>query len=107
MFKPMVRVMKNMHSKLVADGVLWNDTAPSYYIEGLLYNVPNDKFCGSYADIFCNCVNWPLQTDRSTLRCANEQYFLLGNSNVQWTSNECDQFLNAVVSLWNKRYHGA
>src|SRR3989339_1948869 len=38
--KPMVRVLKNLRSKLVADGALKAGVAPSYYLEGLLYNVP-------------------------------------------------------------------
>lgn len=32
--------------------------APSYYLEGLLYNVPNDKFTTSYQDCFINTMNW-------------------------------------------------
>ena len=97
----MVRIVKNMRSRLVNDGVIAKDVAPSYYIEGLLYNVPNDKFGISYGDTFCNCLNWLLQTDRSTLLCAHRQHGLFGNSNVQWQSNKCDQFLNALVALWN------
>jgi hypothetical protein len=101
-FKPMVRIVKNMRSRLVDDGVIAKDVAPSYYIEGLFYNVPNDKFGSSYGDTFCNCLNWLLQTDRSKLKCANEQYWLLGNTNVQWPSHKCDQFLNALTNLWNQ-----
>ena len=99
--KPMVRIVKNMRSKLVDDGVISGDIAPSYFIEGLLYNVPVEKFGSSYAETFCNCLNWIRATDRSTLKCANEQYLLLGNSNVQWSSVKCDQFLAALVNLWN------
>ena len=100
-FKPMVRIVKNMRSRLVNNGVIKKDIAPSYYIEGLIYNVPNDKFGISYTDTFCNCINWLISTDRSKLKCANEQYFLLGNSNVQWQSDKCDQFLSERVALWN------
>ena len=99
-FKPMIRIMKNVRSRLVHDGVIAKDTAPSYYIEGLLYNVPDDKFGDTYSDTFCNCVGWLLGTDRTKLVCAHRQYRLLGNSNVQWSSGKCDQFLNAVVVLW-------
>ena len=96
-FKPMVRIVKNMRSRLVDDGVIANDIAPSYYIEGLFYNVPNDKFGSSYADTFCNCINWLVSTDRSKLICANEQYWLFGNNNVQWQSNKCA--INFLKSL--------
>jgi hypothetical protein len=100
-FKPMVRIVKNMRSRLVDDGIIAKDIAPSYYIEGLFYNVPNDKFGRSYEDTFVNCINWLIEAEHKDFVCANEQYFLLGNSNVQWQSNKCDQFLNALVTLWN------
>ncbi len=101
-FKPTVRIFKNMRSKLVEDGTLAKDTAPSYYIEGMLWNVPKDKFGISYGDTFCNCLNWLCQTDRTKLTCANEQYRLLGTTNVQWSAANCDLFLNALVRLWNE-----
>lgn len=101
-FKPTVRIFKNMRSKLVEDGKLTKDTAPSYYIEGMLWNVPQDKFGSSYGDTFCNCLNWLRQTDRNKLTCANEQYWLLGTTNVQWSAANCDLFLNALVRLWNE-----
>ncbi len=75
-FKPMVRILKNMRSKLVDDGVLAAGSAPSYYIEGLLYNVPNDKFGKSYGDTFVAAFNWILQADRTKFVCANERYYL-------------------------------
>jgi hypothetical protein len=100
-FKPTVRIVKNMRKKLVNDGVINNDVAPSYYIEGMLYSVPNGKFGTSYGDTFVNSLNWFLQTDRAKLTCAHEQYWLLGNSNVQWSSVKCDEFLSALVKLWN------
>jgi hypothetical protein len=100
-FKPMVRIMKNMRSRMVGDGIISDGVAPSYYIEGLLYNVPNDKFGRNYVDSFCNCFNWVLQTDKSKLTCANEMYFLLGNTGVQWSPINCDLFLNGLAGLWN------
>jgi hypothetical protein len=101
-FKPTVRIFKNIRSRLVENGAISKDTAPSYYIEGLLYNVPKEKFGKSYDDTVVNCINWLWQVDRSKFLCAHEQYRLLGDSNVQWNSVKCDQFLKAVVELWKK-----
>ncbi len=100
-FKPAARILKNMRSRLVADGKIAAGTAPSYYLEGLLYNVPNEKFGTSYGDTLVNAINWLLKTDRTQLVCANEQYYLLGDGNVQWPTANCDQFLSAVVEMWN------
>jgi uncharacterized protein YbaA (DUF1428 family) len=99
-FKPTARILKNMRSRLVADGKIPAGTAPSYYLEGLLYNVPNEKFGTSYGDTLVNSINWLLKTDRTQLVCANEQYYLLGDGNVQWPTANCDQFLSAVVEMW-------
>jgi hypothetical protein len=38
-FKHLVRIFKNARQRLIADGVIQPGVAPSYYIEGLLYNV--------------------------------------------------------------------
>jgi hypothetical protein len=102
-FKPMVRVLKNIRTELVDNGTIATGIAPSYYLEGLLYNVPNDKFGGSYGDTFHNSINWILKADRSEFVCANEQYYLLRDfPNVTWPPANCDRFLNAARKLWNE-----
>jgi hypothetical protein len=99
----MVRVFKNLRTKLVDEGVLGSDVAPSYYIEGLLYNVPNGKFGATYEASFVNALNWLLKADRSQFVCANEQYSLLrGDPNVTWTAANCGEFLDAAVELWKR-----
>jgi hypothetical protein len=101
-FKPMVRILKNMRSKLVDDGVLAAGSAPSYYIEGLLYNVPNDKFGKSYGDTFVAAFNWILQADRTKFVCANERYYLERDGFAEcWPCADCENFINKVVELWN------
>ena len=73
-YKPMVRVFKNMRSRMVDDGLIKSGIAPSYYIEGLLYNVPNGKLSSSYQDCVVNTLNWYRQeASKTDLVCANEQ----------------------------------
>jgi hypothetical protein len=101
-FKPMVRILKNMRSKLVSDGIIKNDLAPSYYIEGLLYNVPNDKFGKSYADTFVNAINWIDSVDKTKFVCANEQYYLLRkDALVCWDPDKGEEFIKSLINLWN------
>lgn len=102
-FKPMARILKNLRSKLIAEEMIEGGVAPSYYLEGLLYNVPNDKFGKSYQDTFSNAINWIHQADRSKFVCANEQYYLLHeNSPVTWRKEKCEAFLTAAIDLWNQ-----
>jgi hypothetical protein len=102
-YKPLVRIFKNMRSRLVEDEKLEPGLAPSYYIEGLLYNVPTDQFSGRYDQSVPNILKWLLATtDKSEFLCANEQYYLLrDNSPVCWPKASGPKFINAVVDLWN------
>ena len=102
-FKPMARILKNLRSRLVTEGMLETGIAPSYYLEGLLYNVPNDKFGKSYADTFVNAISWILESERSKLICANEQYYLLRPElSVTWRTEKLEAFLASAVDLWNQ-----
>ena len=101
--KPMIRILKNLRSQLVGDGILNAGVAPSYYLEGLLYNVPSDKFGKSYSDCFVNAMNWiQNEADKDKLVCANEQYYLLWNdSHTSWEKANAEAFLNAAIEAWN------
>jgi Nucleotidyltransferase domain len=102
-FKPLVRIFKNMRVKLVADGLIGKGVAPSYFIEGLLYNVPDNNFLGSYGNMVFNILTWlRATTDRTKFVCANKQYYLLrSNDPVCWPIANGEQFINAVIRLWN------
>ncbi len=102
--KPMARILKNMRSRMVDDGLIEAGIAPSYYIEGLLYNVPNDKLTSSYGNCVVNTLNWYRQEAlKSDLVCANEQYYLLRDGQLTfWTQANCDAFIESAVTLWNE-----
>jgi len=102
-FKPMARVLKNLRGKLIAEKMIESGIAPSYYLEGLLYNVPLEKFGTSFQDCFINGISWIQEADRSKFVCANEQYYLLWDgSPVTWRAANCDKFLAAAVECWNQ-----
>lgn len=100
--KPLVRVFKNMRSRMIDDGLIKNGVAPSYYIEGLLYNVPQERLTSNLQDCVCNALNWYRRDAvKADLVCANEQYYLLRDgSPVCWTQTSCDEFVEAAVKLW-------
>ncbi|KWC82367.1 nucleotidyltransferase [Burkholderia cepacia] len=101
--KPTIRILKNLRGNLIDDGQLQPGIAPSYYLEGLLYNVPNESFGSSYADSFVNAINWiQREADKSKLVCANEQYYLLRSGTpTSWESADADAFISAAIRLWN------
>lgn len=102
-FKPTVRMFKNMRTKLVSDGVIKDGIAPSYYIEGFLYNVPNDCFVSDESVRVYNVLKWLDDTkDRSKFLYANEQYYLLFDDvPVCWPKANCAAFIGAIIKLWN------
>lgn len=101
-FKHMVRIFKNARQKLIAEGVIAEGVAPSYYIEGLLYNVPTGKYGVSYNASMGNILEWLRHAEPSQFRCANLQYFLLdGDADVTWSSVNCRAYLNGLADLWN------
>jgi hypothetical protein len=101
--KPMIRIFKNARSKMIEKKLIADGSAPSYYIEGLLWNVPNPQFVGDYQDIFLNILKWLYETkDRSEFVTANEQYYLLrDDSQTCWRIADGNNFIDGVIKLWN------
>jgi hypothetical protein len=59
--------------------------APSYFLEGLLYNVPSDKFGSSYEDTFVAAYRWMIQADPTQFVCARISTITLrDNDPVTW-----------------------
>jgi hypothetical protein len=100
-FKPAVRVYKNMRNYLVDRGALQDGIAPSYFIEGMLWNVPADKFGKSFDDTFVETFNYIISADRSQFKCANGIHLLVGNTPVNWLAVNCQTYLNQLRQLWN------
>lgn len=99
-FKPTVRLFKNIRGRLVEEGVIGEDIAPSYFLECMLYNVPSANFGQTFQQTVIASINWILRADRSKFVCSNELCSLLGNSVTEWPSAYCDQFLDAMVRIW-------
>jgi hypothetical protein len=101
-FKPTVRVFKNIRNKMIQLGILEDGIAPSYYIEGLLYNVPNQIFGQSFQRTVLSCLSYASNADRSTFKCANGIHPLLrDNSEVSWSPDHCSRFLTALQFYWD------
>jgi len=101
--KPTIRIFKNIRSVLVERGALQAGDAPSYFIEGLIYNAPTDVFKHSKFDTVLGILQWLCQTtDRTNFLCANDRYFLLRDSSpLCWPAANCDKFIGAAIDLWN------
>jgi hypothetical protein len=102
-FKPTVRILKNMRNAMVSSGYLEEGIAPSYFLEGMLYNVPNQKFGQTYGRTLISAIDWIANSNYQELVCANEQYFLLhSTSPVTWRAENMRTYLNAFLKYWNR-----
>ena len=101
-FKPMARILKNLRGRLISEGMLENGVAPSYYLEGLLYNVPDEHFGKSYGDTFVNSIKWIQDADRKKFVCANQQYYLLRDEpHFTWQKRSVTRFLQRQLNYGN------
>lgn len=101
-FKPAVRIIKNMRNAMVADGYIKEGDAPSYFLEGMLWNVPNTEFGTNYQNTIIKVLNWLIQCERDKLVCANRQFYLCHpTSAVTWRAEKRDAFIDAAVRYWN------
>lgn len=97
-FKRTVRTYKNLRNKMIADGDIRDGLAPSYFVEGLLYNVPVGRFGGTFQQNFDDTLDWLMAADRSEFACANGLFYLCHpTSPVTWRSENCTAFLEAAV----------
>lgn len=100
-FKPMVRIFKNMRNKMIGMGLVAAGIAPSYFIEGMLYNVPNDRFGGTYQQTWINCFNHVVTSDRERLVCANGMHWLVRDSSpTSWQVAHFNDFMAALKKYW-------
>lgn len=101
-FKPVVRIWKNMRNRMMADGLIPGGIAPSYYLEGLLWNVPDDRFGGSYQDTFLKCCAFIQSADQTKFVCANQNAWLLRKGQpTSWDPDKFGIFWKALGEFWN------
>ncbi len=102
-FKKVVRVYKNMRNRMIEDGVLAEGIALSYYLEGMLWNVPDDKFGTSFDASFVNTYNWVIQAERDKLVTASGMHWLVRNGqHTSWPVANFDVYLAAAGKFWTE-----
>lgn len=101
-FKSNIRVLKNMRNAMIDAGFIAKGVAPSYFLEGMLYNVPNDYFSWSHQQTVENTITWLERCNVPNLICANERYYLVRDgSNVCWNASDFQTTLTSMRRYWN------
>ena len=100
-FKRAIRVFKAARNWLVAKKVITKDDAPSYFIECLLYNVPNDLFPPKLAPTYTGQLDWLKKGSFQDFQCQNGQAELFGPAPEQWSVKRARAFVRAMQELWD------
>lgn len=111
-YKKTVRMFKHAKEKLLDQHLLsYSGIAPSYFVECLIYNVPDNLFVKDNYDSFLNVLNWLNQNKYriSELKCPNGKHYLFNEGFVsfesqyvykRWNADDARKFINALVDLW-------
>lgn len=100
-YKPLVRVLKNIKAEMVSCGIIDEKTAPSYFIEGWLFNAPNELFVSNIRERFIKVVEWLLGYNKYRFKMPHGMYSLVGGEPTQWNPAKYDAFCGALKEFWN------
>ena len=100
-FKSTVRMFKNIKDDLIDKTVIGEDVAKSYFIENLLFNVPDNLFNGTYTERLKNLLNFLIEqfnnSKFSDYYCAN-RIIPLFNSTA-WSLDKAETFLRTLIKV--------
>ena len=99
-FKRTIRMFKAARNVLDDRGMLAKDDAPSYFIECLLYNVPNHLFKRKRAPTYVGILEWLKTAKLKGFKCQNGKVPLFGPGREQWTVEKARAFVKAMQGLW-------
>ena len=101
-YKPTVRMFKNIRNKMIDDGKITSKLAPSYFLECLIYNVPDSCFSSDAVKTFCDVINHLHAAVLTKYVCQNHQLYLFGSAQEQWNEADAKSFISQAIDLWNK-----
>jgi hypothetical protein len=104
-FKETIRMFKNIRDDLTDRRMLYPDVAKSYFIENLLYFLPDSCFIGTRLKIFEQIMSALIELYRidfiRNIKCANGIDRLFGGNN--WHYHEAQIFFDALKRVQNGR----
>jgi hypothetical protein len=100
-FKPVVRLFKNARTYLIDHGKIADDLAPSYFLQCLLYNVPDNLFVPRYQETYTSVLKWLRSASLTTFVCQNKQLPLFGTAPEQWSITNVQALIKALSALWD------
>ena len=100
-FKRSIRMFKAARNQLVETKALTKEEAPSYFIECLIYNVPENLFAPKLAPTYTGIVDWLSSAKLNDFKCQNGQVDLFGQEREQWSVKKARAFVTALREMWD------
>ncbi len=101
-YKRVIRMFKAARNHLIETDKIEDDTAPSYFIECLLFNVPNELFKPRLVKSYEGIVEYLSTTNLQRSRCQNGKRELFSPSADLWSVRKARIFVRALVRLWDQ-----
>lgn len=99
-FKETVRIFKRARNYLVNHNELNKENVPSYFIENLLFNVPDGRYTYDKQDRVDKILQYLNMTDYSDWTCQNGITDIFGSGSAEWNTRYADRYVDAMISLW-------
>ncbi len=100
-FKRTVRMFKAARNHLVSNGRIDASVAPSYFIECLLYNVPDRLFSQQLGSTYVEVLQWLGSAQTRGFVTQSGSIELFGPRPEQWSVDELRRFTAELQRLWN------
>jgi hypothetical protein len=100
-YKETVRIFKRARNYLVTEAGFDKETAPSYFIENLLYNVPEDRYVHDKQERIYEILTYLNNSDYSEWMCQNGIVPIFAGGETGWSLRSADTFIDDLTDLWN------
>lgn len=100
-YKPTVRMFKNARNEMDERGIFDKGDAPSYFIECLLWNVPNSVIdTNNLRTRYREVVDYLRDDDFDDYRQQHDLLDLFGSGTTTWSTSDADAFVDGLAELW-------
>lgn len=104
--KKVTRIFKNMKASLVNKQAMSSKTAPSYFVECLLFNAKDEHFRKTrFSDMVVPIINQFVEDDKTDACdkyvCQNYQRWLFGSGDQQWSRADAKEYIEKLIYVWN------
>ncbi len=99
-FKRVIRMFKTARNHAVDEVLIGRYVAPSYFIECLLFNVPDELFSRRLESTFADVLDWLKTAKLEDFLCQNGRVAMIGNQREQWTIAKSRAFVKSMQRLW-------